>query len=617
MRISILLTLLSISFFSHAQTGPGGVGNSNGSSSLKIWFRPDYGLAAGGDSLVNGWGNSAGVDSLKISGATGAKPKFYTTQWNGYNAMQFSGHEYLTTGACINSSNFVTDQASSFVVSNGENSEQNGVVYGMNPLGQNNFAAYIPWADSIIFDLGNANTEQGRIQVPFFDLPSKPSLLSFESGPSFGKAIYKNGNIVKFSPYWDSFTGIDESKRLTIGGAYDEFGNFHGLMGNIGEVIIFKNRVNLAERIIVENYLTAKFGLNHIDAQDFYTMDDEIYGNYDHEVAGIGRASDGSLHVDSRGTDIVETVASASNLFPGEYLFWGHNGKNLLNIMNTDLPVELVSRLARNWRISEVGETGSLLVSFDLSKFEQVKAADLKLLIDTNNDGLFGDETYATGGVIANPADLGGNKFLFTSVTGFNNALRFTLGTTGTPLAELGAFPVEMVNFTAKASGNDVVLNWSTATESQNLGFTVEQSNDGIEWRSLGFVAGKGTSAVPTFYQFIDKKPTGSISYYRLQQQDFSGRVTASPVVFVHLEQTAVFEIYPNPSKGTMILEGALDEASTIELISVDGKTAVCQYDQIGQNMQIRVDESVPNGIYRLQVANGAQITTKIIVLQR
>ena len=35
--------------------------------------------------------------------------------------------------------------------------------------------------------------------------------------------------------------------------------------------------------------------------------------------------------------------------------------------------------------------------------------------------------------------------------------------------------PVEMTSFTASANGNSVTLNWSTATETNNKGFTVER----------------------------------------------------------------------------------------------------------------------------------------------
>ena len=79
--------------------------------------------------------------------------------------------------------------------------------------------------------------------------------------------------------------------------------------GEITEIIAFNETLNLAERIIVQNYLAAKYGISLV-ANDFYTQDDAANGNFDHNVAGIGKASDDSQHTDSQGTGIIRIICN-------------------------------------------------------------------------------------------------------------------------------------------------------------------------------------------------------------------------------------------------------------------------------------------------------------------
>ena len=76
----------------------------------------------------------------------------------------------------------------------------------------------------------------------------------------------------------------------------------------------------------------------------------------------------------------------------------------------------------------------------------------------------------------------------------------------GSPIARLvnGAFvftPVELTLYRF-CSGNNVVLNWSTATEVNNSGFQVERKSNNGNYISVGFVQGKGTTTEEQNYMF-------------------------------------------------------------------------------------------------------------------
>jgi subtilisin family serine protease len=115
------------------------------------------------------------------------------------------------------------------------------------------------------------------------------------------------------------------------------------------------------------------------------------------------------------------------------------------------------------------------------------------------------------------------------------------------------AVPVELVSFSAKVRSGDVFLSWSTATETNNYGFTIERLADD-DWLAIGFIPGSGTSAQPNDYQFTDRSrdlPYGITGLrYRLKQVDNDGSFAYSSIVGVELPLPAVAQLeqnFPNP----------------------------------------------------------------------
>ena len=86
-----------------------------------------------------------------------------------------------------------------------------------------------------------------------------------------------------------------------------------------------------------------------------------------------------------------------------------------------------------------------------------------------------------------------------------------------------GALPVVWVDFSAKLVSTQVELFWATASEQNNSGFSVEYSQDALNWESLGFVEGTGTTNELNSYTFVHDRPGLGFNYYRLKQIDFNG----------------------------------------------------------------------------------------------
>ena len=85
-------------------------------------------------------------------------------------------------------------------------------------------------------------------------------------------------------------THLVKGKKISMGGFKGEGSNnrFRFLMGGgVNEVLYFTRELTLAERAIVENYISSKWASPADPSYDFYTGDDTDKGDYDYEVTGI------------------------------------------------------------------------------------------------------------------------------------------------------------------------------------------------------------------------------------------------------------------------------------------------------------------------------------------
>jgi hypothetical protein len=407
LRIALVSGVSLVASQALAQTGPGGVGSTDGSSSLSAWYRIDNGVSTDGSGRVDSWTNSAGFAELDLTETGNERPTRVNNQVNGYPEISFSGTNRLRTAVgAMNTSNFVTDQASTFVVARADNTTQVSCVYTTDPLvPTTRFSNHIPWSGTVYYDIGTCCDD--RIQVASLSNLTSYSVWSYDAiNTSAGKQLYRNGALlqsvgVAATPYTSH-----DTQRFSIG-AYGS--GSAGFQGDVTEVIIFRQKINNTQRRIIQNYLAAKYGLS-LSGDELYTMDNSGNGNFDHDVAGIGRVSATDLHTDSRGTGIVR-IYNPVGLDDGEYFFWGHNNGSLTTI-TSDTPAGIQNRYNRVWRAQEIGDLSSVDIEFDLTGLGSVTTHRLRLLVDMNDDGNFADETP-----IAGAFSLGSNVYRFSNVT--------------------------------------------------------------------------------------------------------------------------------------------------------------------------------------------------------
>jgi hypothetical protein len=165
------------------------------------------------------------------------------------------------------------------------------------------------------------------------------------------------------------------------------------------------------------------------------------------------------------------------------------------------------------------------------------------------------------------------------------------------------ALPIELLSFTGVCVAQTVVMNWSTAMETNNKSFTVQRSEDGMNWQTIGIIDGAGSSSTSHTYSLTDKLPAKSVSWYRLMLTALDGENTYSIVIAVgkcEMDTTGSFTLYPNPSTGTFTLSFTGDRTlvSSIEIFNSVGEQV---YGSTG--FQPIVDLSnKPSGEYFVQI---------------
>ncbi len=166
--------------------------------------------------------------------------------------------------------------------------------------------------------------------------------------------------------------------------------------------------------------------------------------------------------------------------------------------------------------------------------------------------------------------------------------------------------PVKLESFTAQAFGQNVQLNWVTASEINNSGFEIQRSNDGINWSNIGWVDGLGSTNDRTTYEFIDHQPISGAQFYRLKQVDFNGDFEFSDVVSVQITTSAEVFIYPNPAVNEISISRIDEHIKQITILDTNGKIVYLS-DRVLNEQIIDISE-LGKGLYFVEVQTEEEI---------
>ena len=346
-------------------TGPGGVGTVDGNSSLALWLRADRGVyqdagcsdsAEGGDPVAC-WADQSGNGNHATQSTGDHRPILATGALNGRPQVSYDGANDLLATAAF-SDELVQPNTALLAI----RFEGDGQV-GLDGLDATHRQQIARMSGQYALDAGGTPIAGGSPDADYHLVTG-----TFDGALS---SLYGDGALlVTGDPGSQSMNGATLGASGS-GGSY--------LTGSIAEAIVYGELLNKARRTLAENYLSAKYDLA-LDtvggAKDVYAGDEFAKGDYDRDVAGIGKESDGlNPEAHSAGLTLINNPYLASN---GDYVVVGHATEG-----NSETAADVTGDVFRRWeRIWYLDRTEGSLEAH----------GDLKIAFDFSEGGLPSDE---------------------------------------------------------------------------------------------------------------------------------------------------------------------------------------------------------------------------------
>lgn len=179
--------------------------------------------------------------------------------------------------------------------------------------------------------------------------------------------------------------------------------------------------------------------------------------------------------------------------------------------------------------------------------------------------------------------------------------------------------PVTLKAFNVRLQNNKVILDWQTASESNNAYFAIERSGEDMNFKEIARVNGKVNSSEEASYRYEDATPLTGISYYRLVQADLDGKTKTFQVKkIVNTPLGSKLVVSPNPFNEKLSVYINLPSAKNLSVYITDmnGRRLIA-YQQVfregSQEVQLNTSQ-LQRGIYFLRIeGDGISESRKIL----
>ena len=252
----------------------------------------------------------------------------------------------------------------------------------------------------------------------------------------------------------------------------------------------------------------------------------------------------------------------------------------------------------RYWGVFIIGGSSpTYTVTYDYGGHPGIQMEANLRLAKRDNDA---DGTWEDTGMIPS-----GGKLTKTGESG----TEYILGTTSSD----NSLPVELTSFTAEQEKRDVVLEWTTESEIENLRFILERrilnieqgmSNDEV-WKEITSyltddnLKGYGSTSQKNEYKYTDKAVIPGMTYeYRLSNGSYNGIVKkhgTCKILVKTVEESTIPEkfgltsVYPNPFNPMTHIAFSLHNESEVSVMIMD---------LLGREVRQLVNERRPSGNY-------------------
>lgn len=365
-----------------------------------------------GNTLVNRWDDKSGSGNHLQSSGNRQPVYLHNTLSADRHGVSFDGiNDWLVDDDDIWTG--PVDRSETFIVATTDRYSRSVLAASSSSNHRNRVTTHTSWGTGpTFFDHGeNCCTPPDRIYKQIgYDL-AKQYLWNFIANPNHYEIVRDVESII--SAGTAGVYQTEASSKFALGGwPVNPWVYGHG--GRIFESLHFQRTLSIAQRRILNSYLSAKWDKPfHVSASytDVYQGDDAAAGDYDFFMGGIGR--DGGTQ--SIGTSQGLTIENDSFLTAdGKFVTAGVDyllTSAPVGSVTLDIPSGYESRSLRTWYIDTTGSGGTVDLSFDLPALGMPSWNVYGLLYRAGTSGVFSEvatATYSSGQVTFNHLPLDG-----------------------------------------------------------------------------------------------------------------------------------------------------------------------------------------------------------------
>lgn len=327
-----------------------------------------------------------------------------------------------------------------------------------------------------------------------------------------------------------------------------------------------------------------------------------FWAGEDHNVAGTGWASAGApansplneLSITWTGIDISgKTNLSFQGLFAANSTNepWDNMNACLSGVATTNTDYIILQ-----YRID--GGSYTNLISF-YNKGSATNGTHKYLYEDTDNNGC-GEGTQLTNAFTQFTKSIAGTGLLLDlQLLVYSEGANEEWGVDNFRIFGGVPLPIAISRFNGKSIPSGNLLTWSGAAS--YTGFEIERSKDGVTFEHAGTTAAHTQNQ----YSFLDEKPTGNRTFYRLVVPEDHGNNLYSTVISVARTSLREITLMPNPASSSAQINNIPEALLNTEIVLTDASGRVLKKATIqGHQLSMNIEELKP-GIYLLSFKDG------------
>ena len=159
-------------------------------------------------------------------------------------------------------------------------------------------------------------------------------------------------------------------------------------------------------------------------------------------------------------------------------------------------------------------------------------------------------------------------------------------------------------------------LTWNLFSESALTGFTVERSNNGIQFSQIGNVEVRANGGYPEKYEFIDNSfPLPLQAFYRLKTRNQNGEAAYSETIEINLQKNPLVLLNQGFERGEVNVIVPEEENISFTLLDLRGRKLFST--QLSKGKHLLPTSNLPNGIYLYSATNSTRSTQGKLLLRR